>query len=173
MPSGEPGKNLLALLVLEAGPGLGPSLYRPPDRQESPSRPAGRETEVCMCECVCVHVCVCTQSDIQSQEASASLAVYMEGSHSPRVEHCPPCPCRTTAQLRASQMSSWFQSRTQGGARRKRPCSVGEVSPSPQFSVPPPRLVSSRFSSDSIQIISCFSNTHQIGDGRASLAAQL
>lgn len=140
MPSGEPGKHLLALPVLEAGPGPGPSLYRPLDRQESPSRPAGRETEVCMCECVCVHVCVYTQSDIQSQEASAPLAVYMESSHPPRVEHCPPCPCRTTAQLRASRMSSWLQSRTRGGARRKRPCSVGEVSPSPPVQCSAPSL---------------------------------
>ena len=108
----------------------------PPDRQESPRRPAGRETEVCMCECVCVHVCVCTQSEIQSQEASARLAVYVEGSHPPRVGYCPPCPCRT----RASRTSSWFQSRTQDGAGRKRPCSVGEVSPSPPVQCSAPSL---------------------------------
>ena len=50
---------------------------------------------------------------------------------------------------------------------------LGRCPPAPQFSVPPPRLVSGRFSSDSIQIISCFSNTHQLGDGRAFLVAQL
>ena len=46
---------------------------------------------------VCVCMSVYTQSEIQSQEASAPLAVYMESSHPPRVEHCPPCPCRTIA----------------------------------------------------------------------------
>lgn len=46
---------------------------------------------------VCACMSVYTQSEIQSQEASAPLAVYMESSHPPRVEHCPPCLGRTTA----------------------------------------------------------------------------